>query len=184
MLAFSWKGVKRLYCVFLVPDWGIWEQSAVLVIGLVYQQSKTKLRDPVDGKWKTVHLPEHLRCQSQKSGIASFTSNHQVNQSFPKMKSAMRVTIMTATCKRALRALQHPWNSKKKKATAIFMSLQRLGAGCPLHAPHSNIGCVWVGRRGELRRRKSQWLLHTHTVHCSIAVVWNIALSQGCNCIT
>lgn len=76
MLAFSWKGIKRLYCLFLVPDWGIWEQSAVLVIGLVYQQSRSKLKDSVDGKCKTVHLAEHLQCQSQKSGIASFTSNH------------------------------------------------------------------------------------------------------------
>lgn len=45
------KGEKRLASFLLVPKWRIWERNDVLVvIGLVYQQSESKLKGPVDSK--------------------------------------------------------------------------------------------------------------------------------------
>lgn len=46
----------------------------------------------------------------------------------------------------------------------MFMSLQRLGAGCPLHAPNANLVCGGGGGIKKVEvKRKAQQLLHMYT---------------------
>lgn len=90
----TWKGKERLASVLLVPKRRLWERSAVLVvIGLVYQQSESKLKDPIDSKGNIINLPEHLQCQSQKPGIAFFCLTQSCESVIPEMITAMRAMI-------------------------------------------------------------------------------------------
>ena len=140
----------------------------------------------------TVNLPDHLQYQSQKPSIAFFYLTQPRESVIPKTITATRAmlrpgfspwspalnppgSLMTATSQWALCALKSPWNNKE--ATAMFMSLQRLGAGCPLHAPNTNLVCGWVKKKKVKKKEMNQVSataahVHTHT-QCVVWQYWS-----------